>query len=666
MTKCLLTFALVIGGLCFNLSFVLSQSKNPYKYGKIETEELEMQVYPADTSAVALILFHDGFTDYDYVNNKFVVRTEVKKRVKILKQEGLEYATITLRYYYKTPSMCENISKLEACAYNLEGSKTVKTKLESKYIFNERVSEHYREIKFAIPNVKVGTVIEYKYTVVSDFFYDLPTWYFQTDIPVLNGRYEVIIPEYFVYSFESRGYEEIKMEETPVNKSFTINTKGSLESVSCQARNIVFTVKDIPALKDDNYIWTIKDYLSGMRFELSGTRFPYELFKNYTNTWDDIEKTLKEKSDFERYSIRGNAFSREVPKLITPEDTELTKIEKIYKFVKEKIRWNENYAFISNPSEAIKNGTGDNAQINSAIISMLKDAGINAYPILMSRRSIGRLPLTHPSIDWLNTYIVMAETSNGERYFMDGSAYYGGLNMLPTDLLVDKARIFGYNSDEKWIDLTNISKNQFMNMITAKIDSTGNITGECNQIMTFQLAYQFKKMYHGLNDSTGYVEKLNQDLSVDIDNVTMEGQNDLLSNKVNQRFKFTKNSGADASFLYINPLIFTHISKNNFTQSDRKLPVEFSYPYKHLISVLLELPPNYTVEEIPKSEKFILNDKSGSLIYLIKQVSDRILQINYRFELNEIIFPHADYESVKTFWGQIATKNNELIVLKKM
>lgn len=666
MTKRLLTFALVLGGLFFNLSPVFTQSKNPYKYGKIETEELEMKVYPADTSAVALILFHDGFTDYDYVNNKFVVKTEVKKRVKILKQEGLEHATVTLRYYYKTPSMCENISRLEAYAYNLEGNKTVKTKLESKYIFNERVSEYYRQIKFAIPNVKVGTVIEYKYTVVSDFYYDLPTWFFQTNIPVLNGRYEVIIPEYFVYNFESRGYEEIKMEETPVNKNFTINTKSSLENVSCQARDVIFSVKNIPALKEDNYIWTIKDYLSGIRFELSGTRFPYELYKNYTSTWDDIEKTLKEKSDFERYSIRGNSFSREVPKLITAEDTELNKIEKIYKFVKEKIRWNESYGFISNPSEAIKNGTGDNAQINSAIISMLRDAGINAYPILMSRRSIGRLPLTHPSIDWLNTYIVMAETSTGERYFMDGSAFYGGLNMLPTDLLVDKARIFGYNSDDKWINLTNISKNQFMSMISASIDTIGNISGECNQIMTFQPAYQFKKMYHELSDTTVYVEKLNQNLSVDIENVTLEGQNDLLSNRISQRFKFKKNSGSEANYLYVNPLIFTHISKNDFTQSDRKLPVEFNYPYKHFISVMIELPANYTVEEIPKSEKFILNDNSGSLSYLIKQISDRILQVNYRFELNEIIFPHTDYENVKTFWGQIATKNNELIVLKRM
>jgi hypothetical protein len=666
MTKRLLTLALVIGGLFFNLSSLFTQSKNPYKYGKIEKEELEMQVYPADSSAVALILFHDGFTDYSYVNKKFVVITEVKKRIKILKQEGLEYATVTLRYYHKTPSMCEDISKLEACAYNLEGDKIIKTKLENKYIFEERISEYYREIKFAIPNVKVGTVIEYKYNVVSDFYYELPTWFFQTDIPVLNGLYEVIIPEYFVYNFESRGFEKINMEEGAVNKSFTINANNSFETITCQAKNVVFKVNDIPALKDDSYVWNLKDFLCSIRFELSGTRFPYELYKNYTTTWDDIETTLKEKSDFERYSIRGNAFSKVVPKLITPEDTELTKIEKIYKFVKENISWNEKYAFISNPSEAIKDGTGDNAQINSAIISMLRDAGINAYPILMSRRSIGRLPLTHPSIDWLNTYIVMAETSSGERYFMDGSAFYGGLNMLPTDLLVDKARIFGYNSDDKWIDLTNISKNQSMSMISAKVDSTGNISGECNQVMTFQPAYQFKKMYHELNDSTGYVEKLNQDLSVEIDNFTLEGQNDLLSNRVNQRFKFTKNYGSEASFLYINPLIFNHISKNNFTQSDRKLPVEFSYPYKHFISVLLELPANYSLEEIPKSEKFILNNNSGSLTYLIKQISDRILQINYRFELNEIIFPQTEYENVKTFWGQIATKNNELIVLKKI
>jgi len=375
---------------------------------------------------------------------------------------------------------------------------------------------------------------------------------------------------------------------------------------------------------------------------------------------------LKENSDFERYTSRSNPFSKETASIYASENDEVRKIESIYQFVKNKIRWNESYSFVSNPSEAVRNGTGDNAQINAVLISILKEAGIKAYPVMMSRRSLGRLPLTYPSIDQLNTFIVMAETSSGERYFMDGSAYYGGLNMLPTDLLVDKARIFGYNTENNWIDLTMIAKNQFLNMIFAKIDNDGNITGHCNRNMLNQPAYHFKKMYNELQDTTTYVDKLNIELSVEIDSIMLDGQRDLLTNKISQNFNFKKTNQQDAEYLYINPLIFAHFTKNDFTQSDRKLPIEFNYPYKFIISANIELPDNYTLEEIPRSEKFVLNDNCGSLVYLIKQVNDKMIQVNYRFELNSILFPQTEYEFVKTFWGQVAAKNNELIVLKKI
>ena len=285
---------------------------------------------------------------------------------------------------------------------------------------------------------------------------------------------------------------------------------------------------------------------------------------------------------------------------------------------------------------------------------------------MMSRRSLGRLPITYPSIDQLNTFIVMAVTSSGEQYFLDGSAYYGGLNMLPVDLLVDKARIFATDIQEKWLDLTKISRNQMTYLISAYINKVGALEGQCSRIMVSQPAYSFKKMYNELTDSTEIYDRIKTELSVQIDSLVMEGHRDLLSNRVIQKFIFSKELDSGSDYLYINPLIFTHFTKNEFTQSERKLPVEFSYPYRFTISTNIEIPDNYIVEEIPQSEKYILNNNDGSLIYLVKQVNEKLLQVNYRFELQSIIFPHSEYEMIKTFWGQVAAKNNELIVLKKI
>ena len=44
------------------------------------------------------------------------------------------------------------------------------------------------------------------------------------------------------------------------------------------------------------------------------------------------------------------------------------------------------------PKQILKEGTGSNADLNFILISMLTDAGIPAYPVVMSRRNMGILP----------------------------------------------------------------------------------------------------------------------------------------------------------------------------------------------------------------------------------------------------------------------------------
>ena len=118
-------------------------------------------------------------------------------------------------------------------------------------------------------------------------------------------------------------------------------------------------------------------------------------------------------------------------------------------------------------------------------------------------------------------------------------------------------------------------------------------------------------------------------------------------------------------FLYVNPMVITHLDKNPFTQSERKLPVEFDYPHVFIISNTIEIPQNYKVEELPKSIKISLPDNAGSCIYQITQDQNSI-QFNYRFNLNQTIFPQSSYSSIRDFYAQVATKNAELIVLKKI
>lgn len=659
-----LTFLLSCFFFCVSVLFAQEIS---LKYGKISNDELNMKVYSKDTTAAAVVLYDDGYASYEYTQSVgFKIEIELKKKVKILKQEGVNEATISIPYYSNNSGDRESISYLEAMAYNMENGKIIKTKLDKKYIFDEELSSKYRQLKFSIPGVKVGTVIEYKYKRISNRIYDMPDWQIQSEIPVINSNYAVRIPEYFIFNIDTKGYEHINVVETNENQIFNLgmDSNGS-NTVTSQSRIIKFTAKDVPALKDEENVWCAEDFMSGVRFELNGTKFPNDFYKPYSQTWEDLEKFLKNESDLGGNLKISNPYKTEIKALISSVTDEKKKIELIYSFIKDHIRWDESYSFYGNKyKEAVKNGTGNNGQINIILISALKDAGINAFPILISRRSQGRLPYTFPSFNKLTTFIVAAKTSDEKTYYMDGSAIYGGLNMLPTNLLVDRGRVYEETISEKWVDLSKITKSQQVFFLLAELDKDGTLSGELKSGYTNQLAYSYKVAYQAAKDSSDFVEKFQNSNQIIIDSFRIDGK-EPMSAMVKEEIKFTKKMDASGEFIYINPMIFEHITKNPFTQSDRKLPIEFNYPYIYQENCTLTIPGNYKVEEIPKTIKIILDDNKGKCIYQVLQDGNKI-QLNYWFELNQIVFPQTDYTAIRDFYGQVVTKNLEMIVLKKI
>jgi hypothetical protein len=104
------------------------------KYGKVTNYELNMKVYDKDSTAEAVVLYDDGYTSYEYVSNDFRINQELKQKIKILKQEGVDRATISLPYYYKSNGDREVITNLEAYSYNMEDGKIVRDDKSGKYV----------------------------------------------------------------------------------------------------------------------------------------------------------------------------------------------------------------------------------------------------------------------------------------------------------------------------------------------------------------------------------------------------------------------------------------------------------------------------------------------------------------------------------------------------
>lgn len=649
------------------LSFFLSAQETPFtpnsKFGKPTQEELTMTTYVPDSSATAVILYKQTSANYIWGIEDFRLVYRYKVRIKILKPEGTSYANITIPYYEpkNNSQRKESILQLDADAYNLENGKVVRTKMKKDLVFKERISDNYMQLKFSVPQVKEGTVIEYEYQRQSDLYYIIDDWKAQDEIPTLYTEYDITIPEYFKFSVDMHGFEPLSNKETPCNTDFSI--KGQI--LKCSASNILFKGYKLPALKDDSYVWCLDDYCTQVGFELKGFEFPGALYQSFTKTWENIDEMLRSDSDFGSRLKMNNPLKEEMATLKLDQMKGcVEKTAAIYSLLKNKVRWNEKYTLYGKSAKQImKEGTGSNADINFILISMLKDAGIEAYPVLLSRRSIGRLPVTHPSIQKLNTFVVAIVENDTTNHYIDGSIEDGYINTLPPTFLVDRARILT-PTGSAWVNLQNADKNYIRCNVTAALAPDGTIAGTRQTLYVGQHAANLRNKYRNAKDSTDFINKLGTEENITVKSYEAKDIKNF-SPQVQEVLQFEKQSTTNDQFIYVNPLIFLQVSESPFKQVERKLPVEYPYTTTLSVFVNLTLPEGYTIDELPKSLQIVMEDQQIRCRYNVTR-SGNVININYLFRQNTLLFAPNEYPELKKLWETIAEKNTEMLVLKKI
>ena len=179
-----------------------------------------------------------------------------------------------------------------------------------------------------------------------------------------------------------------------------------------------------------------------------------------------------------------------------------------------------------------------------------------------------------------------------------------------------------------------------------------------------QYASTFRKKYQTAKDSTEFVNELASKEDVKISVFNTQGINKF-SPQVKETIIFEKQATVNDNFIYLNPLVFLHTEKNPFTQTERKLPVEYPYAEQITLSVNLTIPEGYAVDELPEALQIKTEDGQGMCRYNIA-VQGNKLTINYIFNSNKLLYLPAEYPGLHHFWKVIAEKNNETVVLKKL
>lgn len=650
--------------LIFTIAFIAAVSslsaQVKFKFGDCPTELLTMTTYDKDSTASAVVLYENAGSHYEInpTTSDFRIVSDYVVRIKILTQEGIPFTEIAIPFY--NGSTKEEISGLTGFTYNLDGDKVIKDKLSKDYVFTEDVSENVKRLKFAMPAVKAGSVIEYKYTMLSPFYYFPKDFVFQRTIPVKYSFFSIRIPEYFKFDKETKGYEPINVKSQPVNESFLLGA----HRLTCTAEEITAEVNDLPALKDEDFVWNYNDFKSQIDFEISGVNIPGVYYKDFSASWGKVAERLTDNENFGKQFNNKGLFKEDLPTALSGKTNVIDSIRAILNLVRSKVKWNDNgRLFVINQSKALKDGTGSSADINALLINALRNAGFEAYPVAISLRSRGRLPFTYPSMDNLN-YFIVCVYSGSNTYFLDGTLAYTDLNVIPVDCMADKAMVVKPVSFD-WTDLSAIGNNTERTNLSLKFNEEGVLSGNVVENHGGENAFVFKKSYNKAENEQKFTEEKETQNDITISDYTMKEKAANTFNYIEQ-YKFLKNDiRLGDNVISFNPLLFCAMKSNSFKQEVRKLPVEFPYLQDERINIILEIPKGYTIDEVPASEKFTYNDDMISFSYIVQKEGNNVM-IACTTNLKTCIVSATEYKVLRDFWAKMYNKQNELITLKKI
>ena len=591
----------------------------------------------------------------------FWVVYRVKERVKVLKPEGASAADVTIVFYDPQGSTNgDRISGVKGSAYNLEDGKVVRSKLTGDLKSKERVDKYYSQVKFSIPNVKVGTVIEYEFQRQSPYIYTISDWDAQCAMPVFFTEYTITIPEWFNFNTAMHGRATITGSRK--DDTFKAVLPGGL--LTCAATVNHFEGKELPAVKDDDYIWCVDDFMTKVEHDLRSISISGGYYKNFQSTWEDVDKMMLGDEDFGKYFNMDNPLAKEQANLKLDGLTVKEKTEKLRDLLLAYYTWDQNYGLYSiSPKKLQKEGTANSCTLNFALMSMLRDAGITACPVVLSRRSKGRLPYAHPSVSALNTMVLaVADAADSTVYYVDAAAKGYPVGTLTANELVDRGRMLNKGGQSTWVDLRNCCDGKVITLAKATVTPEGMLQGNYNAVYHGISAGHYRDIYRDVTDSVAYVEHFATSNNVEIESFELKGI-DSNSDEVREDLTFSRSLNTDDEHIYLNPFLFIDAT-NPFKAETRDLPVEFMYNTMSRHTIQLTLPEGYVVEELPSSFTLVMPNEDMNARLRVRQ-SGNTLVINYNFSRKTLLYDTDNYSYLRDFWATAEQKLGEMIVLKK-
>ena len=632
--------------IAFLLFFTFSQSvfsfakEKEFAIQEVKKSDLSNKPFKDYPEAKARILFDFGKLMIEPYEDDFSTLFSRHLRIKYLGDTLLSPYLLNLELYNEVEQII---------IYSLKDNKVEATEITQKW----EALNKFEPFSKTMSQLKSGDILEFRFKIKINSPHVVPGWQFEYEIPVRWSELYVEVPDIFVYRPVFKGYIPLLINTGEIK----LDKNGEwVEGDGYYVYRYRFAIENIPPFKKVPYSPSSRNYLTAVDFYLEKIQAYKGKNSTIGKTWGELTTAL---SRAEKLGMRIEEFDAKpiLADMSLGEDIE-SKAGYIYYWLKDRVTWNGEIGIVAERplAEVLKSGSGSIAELNLLLVALLKQAGVEASPVILRTVELGNLNMALPQISQFN-YLVAYTRIIDVDILMDVSEPCLEPGLLRVSCLNGKGLIVN-SRFEDWI---NLESNR---VATKRITVQAEIKGDS----LLADIVEKRKNYYALQDCYDFnkgLDLVKYNSAIKVLDISYSNMDSLLSgNKIFVKCDATALMQKDNQSLRVSPFWFEAIDENPFKAKERLYPISFPYLFTDTWNFTLTIPEGYKVVEIPEAETIATPDNLIRFVYTTKHMGN-IIQVSAQINILMRQFESESYDDLKIFYSEIIKKMKEPIEVKK-
>jgi len=670
MNRYLFVFFLLCG-----MQVLQAQEKSSYQFKKVSESDFISAI--TDSSAGVVVLADVGRTEF--VGNDeggFSLIYKRHKRVLIKKYQHTGEDDLVI-YLEKGPKGPEKLLSLDITNYYLENGGISEHKKDTK----EQISMINQQLRNSFERPFTYTqdaIVDISYSIQSYYVSNLRGWDFQTTAPCLYSEYSVSIPDIF-------GYATLRLGSLPIEtiasdkrmQSFAARkfagpsgyetggiSHDELYNINVLMHDRKWILRNAPAIYFDIHRATHYSQINSVSFQWTEIRNNNQAPQPVMDGWKSVMERLLSQENFGLAYLHENSWLDETVAGLTKgfvgsED----KARSCYKWIRDNFKCtDQSEIYLSNGltlKDIFQRKQGSVSDLNLLLIALLRKAGIQANPVLLSWRSRGALLFDFPILHKFN-YLVVEANLIDKKVLLDAAEPLLGFGFLHPECYNGPAWVIEKEQVRK-LDLSaDAYLEEEQTIANLKVNDQG-LTGSIAKTYGIPGSFNIRqKIKESGEASVGRYLQAALGRQTKISELTIDS-NLLKEAPIAINYEIQVKAKGDS-------LVFEPVFADEHLYSinpDRTDPVEMPYTRNLVYVMNLEMEKGFQVVKIPKSVKYQMNGQEAVFEFQCVQ-SGQAIQLRSKIQMKKANFSEEAIDALRDYIQFVTQKLEEPIVIKKV